>query len=116
MTKTEMNVFQRVLENRETHLGNGKRSPGALVIDRGADELNRIQRASVRDSAISGLERNSGWLRELRIALRRIDVCEADISPKRLAAIPWAARCIGCQEAFERETAETEFGRSLLAA
>jgi DnaK suppressor protein len=124
MTKTEMNMFQGVLQNRETQLGNGKRKREALAIDTGADELDRIQQASVRDSVIGDLERNSGWLREVRTALRRITsrefgicvACEEDISPKRLAAVPWAARCIGCQEALEREKFETDLDRSLLAA
>jgi RNA polymerase-binding transcription factor DksA len=29
--------------------------------------------------------------------------CSGDISPKRLAALPWAARCVSCQEAVEAE-------------
>ena len=124
MTKTDVNIFQRVLQNREIQLGNGNRNREALAIDTGADELDRIQQASVRDSVIGDLERNSGWLREVRTALHRIAsrefgvcvACEEDISPKRLAAVPWGARCIGCQEALERETPKTEFDRSLLAA
>ena len=124
MTQTEMNMFQGVLQNRETQLRNGTRNREALAIDTGADELDRIQQASVRDSVINDLERNSGWLREVRTALCRIASrefgvcvdCEDDISPKRLAAVPWTARCIGCQEALERETPDTEVDRSLLAA
>ena len=29
--------------------------------------------------------------------------CEEEISPKRLAAIPWASHCIACQETTDRE-------------
>jgi hypothetical protein len=97
MTKADVNTLQRVLPNREIQF-----------IDPVADELDRIRQASVRDSVIGELERNSGWLREVRTV--------EDIIPKRLAAVPWGARCIGCQEALERETPETEFDRSLLAA
>jgi DnaK suppressor protein len=115
MTKAEMNAFREILQEGEIQLRNGNRKREALVIDTGADE-----------SVISGLERNFGWLREVRTELHRIAsrefgvcvACEEDISPKRWAAVPWAARCIGCQEARERENSETEteFDRSLLAA
>jgi len=46
----------------------------------------------------------------VRAALRRIDEgtfgvclhCEEDISPKRLAAVPWTPFCIQCQEIADR--------------
>jgi DnaK suppressor protein len=60
---------------------------------------------------MSNLERNSNRLREVQDALCRIDAgtfgvcvgCEEDINPKRLGAVPWAPRCIVCQEAADRE-------------
>ena len=124
MTKTEINMFQMVLKNRETQWGNGNWNREALAIDTGTDELDRIQQVSIRDSVSGGLERNSGWLREVRSARHRLAsrefgicvACDEDISPQRLTAVPWAARCMGCQEALERETTETESGLSLLAA
>ena len=33
--------------------------------------------------------------------------CEKEISPKRLAAVPWTAYCIKCQEAADRHEFET---------
>ena len=32
--------------------------------------------------------------------------CEEDISPKRLAAVPWTAYCIQCQELADRNQVE----------
>jgi len=32
--------------------------------------------------------------------------CESAIGPKRLVAVPWAARCIKCQEDFDRNGQE----------
>ena len=83
----------------------------SLAIETSSDELDRTQDASDRDYAMSNLERNSDRLREVRSALRRIDTgtfgicdgCDENISPKRLAAIPWAPFCIACQEAADRE-------------
>ncbi|HSW51541.1 MAG TPA: TraR/DksA family transcriptional regulator [Bryobacteraceae bacterium] len=47
-----------------------------------------------------------GQLKSIDAALARLDAgsygtcvdCESAIPPKRLAAIPWANRCIACQE------------------
>jgi DnaK suppressor protein len=46
-------------------------------------------------------------LRDVHAALGRINVgtfglcleCDDELSPKRLAAVPWASLCIRCQEA-----------------
>ena len=111
MTKAELNAFRRALENRQAELGNANSNREALAMQPSPDELDRIQLASERDIAIGNLERDSSRLREVRAALRRIDAgtfgscveCEADINPKRLAAIPWASSCIVCQEAADRE-------------
>ena len=110
MTKTELSAFRMALENRQTELGNGNRNREALAIETSPDELDRIQHASDREWAMSNLERNSNWLREVQTALRRIDAgtfgicvgCNENINPKRLAAVPWASSCIVCQEAADR--------------
>ncbi len=67
-----------------------------------------------RDFAIRNLDRDSRLLREVRTALLRIHVgcfgtcvdCEEPITPKRLAALPWAARCIQCQEVADKRAAD----------
>lgn len=110
MTKIELNTFRKVLNIRRVELGNGNRIREALTIESSSDELDRTQDASDRDYAMSSLERNSDRLREVRSALNRIETgtfgicagCEENISPKRLAAVPWAASCIVCQEALDR--------------
>ena len=111
MTKTELKVFRNTLENRQAELGDGIRNREALAVETSPDELDRIQHASERDYAMNNFELNSDRLREVRAALLRMDAgkfgvcaaCEEDISPKRLAAIPWASYCIVCQEAADRE-------------
>ncbi|HWZ33210.1 MAG TPA: TraR/DksA family transcriptional regulator [Bryobacteraceae bacterium] len=111
MTKIELSAFRRALDNTRSELENGNRNREALAIETSADELDRIQHASDRDYAMSSLERNSSRLREVRMALSRIDAgtfgicsaCEENINSKRLAAIPWASACTACQEAADRE-------------
>src|ERR1041385_1951792 len=109
MTKTELNAFRRVLESRHIEIGNESPNREALAIE-SPDELDRIQQACDRDSAISSLERTSNRLHEVRAALRRIDAgtfgicsgCEENIDPKRLDTVPWASFCVVCQEAADR--------------
>jgi DNA-binding NtrC family response regulator len=75
------------------------------------DNLARLLPAVERELALGTLARESARLRDAREALRRLDNgvfgicldCEEDISLKRLAAVPWAARCIVCQERADRE-------------
>ena len=69
-----------------------------------------MQLASERELAIRSLDRDSQLLRKVRTALARIADgsygvclhCEEEINPKRLAAVPWTAYCIQCQEASDR--------------
>ena len=111
MTKTELNGFRRALETKRDELEKRSWSREALAIDSSPEDLDRIQNASNRDWAMVDLERDSNRLREVRGALHRIDAgsfgicagCEENISPKRLAAVPWAASCIVCQEAADRD-------------
>jgi hypothetical protein len=114
MTRTEIIMFPRVLENRESR--SGKRNRRGLAIAIRASELDRIQQAIFRGSVIGDPKMRTA---PRCVGVRRFGFCvtsEEDISPKRLTAVPRAARCMGCQEGLERETPETEYDRSLVAA
>jgi DnaK suppressor protein len=110
MTKNELKKFRGVLDARQTELSKLTRNREGLAIDTSPDELDRIQHATEREIAIGNLERDSSLLRDVRAALRRMDMnafgtcleCEDEISPKRLAAVPWTPFCIACQEAADR--------------
>ncbi len=75
--------------------------------------------ADIGDSANTNIEkeirfgRNATVFQHLRLsqeALKRIadgtfgycTLCEDEISPRRLGAVPWTRYCIGCQEQLER--------------
>jgi DnaK suppressor protein len=111
MTKIELKAFRTSLEARQIELENGIKNRESLAVETSADELDRIQHASERDYAMNNFELNSTRLREVRSALLRMDAgtfgicagCEEDISPRRLAAVPWASYCIACQETADRE-------------
>src|SRR5438270_3381934 len=114
MTKTEMEKFKKILEKKQDELERSVRNRDAITIEKSADALDEVQHAAERELAIRNLDRESNLLRNVRNALRRIREgsfgvclhCEEDISPKRLAAVPWTAYCIQCQELADRNQAE----------
>jgi DnaK suppressor protein len=108
---TETGGVQEILELNETELVQVLRKREGIAIEKSADQMDQVQYASERDLAIRNVDRESGLLRDVKDALRRIQggefgtcmECESAISPKRLEAVPWAARCIQCQEAADRD-------------
>jgi DnaK suppressor protein len=114
MTKVEVNKFKKILETKRDELERIVRNRDAITIEKSADALDEVQHASERELAIRNLDRESNLLRNVRLALRRVDDgsfgtclhCEEEISPKRIAAVPWAAFCIQCQEQADRNHEE----------
>ena len=107
----ETGVVQETLERKEAELAQILRKREGIAIERSADQMDEIQYASERDLAIGNVDRESTLLRQVKAALRRIRdgsfgaciECESTISPKRIAAVPWAPRCIQCQEAADTD-------------
>jgi len=108
------NGFQEILERKETELTQVLRKRDGIAIEKSPDQMDEIQYATERDLAIRNVDRESNLLRDVKDALRRIHDgsfgpcvdCESAINLKRLAAVPWAARCIQCQEAADRDRQE----------
>ena len=116
MTKSELNKFKNSLESKQTELVQFVRNREGIAIEKSPDALDEVQHAAERELAIRNLDRESNLLRNVRGALRRIKEgsfgvcahCEEEISPKRLAAVPWTAYCIQCQELADRSQATGE--------
>ena len=110
MTKSELGKYRQVLEAKQAELSHMVRNRDGIAIEKSADALDEVQHAGERELAIRNLDRDTILLRNVRAALRRIEEdsfglclhCEEDISLKRLAAVPWAAFCIRCQEIADR--------------
>lgn len=104
-------AFQEILEKREAEFARALRSMDDIAVEKSADQMDEIQHATERDMAIRNVDRESNLLREVKAALRRIHdgsfgsciSCDEAISSKRLAAMPWAPRCVQCQEAADRD-------------
>jgi DnaK suppressor protein len=116
MTQNELKKFRAVLDARQAELERLTRSREGLAIETSPDELDRIQNATEREIAVGNLEREFVLLRAVRAALRRLDTgmfgicldCADDISPKRLAAVPWTSSCIACQQAADDASEDPE--------
>jgi len=114
MTKTELNKFKKILETKRDELEQIVRRRDAIAIEKSADALDEVQHAAERELAIRNLDRESQLLRSVRAALQRIEEgsfgiclhCEEEISPKRVAAVPWTSLCIQCQEQADRNREE----------
>ncbi len=90
------------------------RKRDGIAIETSPDQMDEIQYASERDLAIQNVDQESGVLRQVKAALQRIHdgsfgtciECDWAISPKRLAAVPWASRCIQCQAVADGDRQE----------
>src|SRR5579864_94322 len=113
-TKSAMRTFQEILERKQADLVRVLQNGDDVAIDKSADPMDEIQHAAERDLTIRNVDRQSTLLRDVNASLRRIRdggfgtciECEGAISPKRLVALPWAPRCIQCQDAADRDGRE----------
>jgi DnaK suppressor protein len=126
MTQAEIKKYKDILETRQAELVEVLRNRDAITIEKSPDALDEVQNAAERELAIRNLDRESNLLRNVRAALRRIDEgefgvcvhCEEEISPKRIAAVPWTPYCIACQEAADKaqEDGSEDFDELLVNA
>lgn len=112
----ETQGFRKTLTARVAELERITRQRDGITIERSADLVEEVQSASECALAVSNLDRDCSQLRNARAALGRIQDgsfgicqrCDEDIHPKRLAAVPWTAFCIHCQESTDRSSQEFE--------
>lgn len=109
LVNDDLMKFRLILEARVAELERGITQRDGIAVESIPDAVEEVQRACERALAVSNIDRESKQLKSARAALRRIDdgtfgvceECEEQISPKRMAAIPWASLCVVCQEAQE---------------
>ena len=114
LARTPVNGFQAILEEKEAELVRALRSRDGIAIEKSADPMDEVQYATEWDLAIRNVDRESTLLRKVRAARQRVQDgtfgtcidCDEQISPKRLAAVPWAPRCIHCQDIADRDGQE----------
>jgi DnaK suppressor protein len=124
MTRIETERLTRQLRTKQMQLSRSLHKRDDIVIEKASDALDQVQLMGDRELAIRNLDRDSSALRQIHRALSRIANgtygvclnCEEDISQKRMAAVPWAAFCIKCQEKVDLREIETDETIELLAS
>ncbi len=111
MTDAQRNHLKTVLDAKRQEVARGIRAHTAeLAISEGEyDAFDKVQSMKHRDEAAIMLGRLSHILSDVDAALRAVSEglygdcadCGRPISLKRLETIPWASRCIRCQELWE---------------
>jgi DnaK suppressor protein len=107
---------KKVLETKRRELLSGTSDREEILIENAAEDFDRLQQQMNREVAIRNLDRESKLLKEVQAALKRVEEgsygtclrCEEEIPEKRMKAVPWAAYCVACQEAIERQRAAGE--------
>jgi DnaK suppressor protein len=119
MQNLDLESFRRTLE---TMLQTAEQPLGRrdeIAVESVPDTLDRVQRETERELAIRQIESSFSRMQKIRLALARIEEgsygtclgCDAEISPKRLHAVPWTEYCVRCQEIADREHSENEADR-----
>jgi DnaK suppressor protein len=113
-----MNIdhYKQLLEAKRNELLRGTSDREEIAIESAAEDFDRLQQQLNREVAIRNLDRQSALLKNVQAALARIEDetfgtclrCDEAIPEKRLNALPWAAYCVSCQEAIDRQRAKGE--------
>jgi len=123
MNGTDLNQHKAVLMVVRKMIVQKAHQREAIWVAQSKKLTRTVQLAVEWDFAVRSLELENRWLRQIDAALKRIDdgefgtclECEEPISPKRLAAVPWATYCLRCQELDDSRQA-TEAVEPKLAA
>lgn len=89
------------------------KSREGLAITDTPEETEKVRNLADREMEISRIDRATGNMREILTALERVDRgdyglcvdCDEPIAARRLEALPWASRCVHCQEKADHRTA-----------
>ncbi len=109
VNQSDIECYRQALEAARAELMGRDYSAGSFAIERSPDPMEELVFASNRDMALEMLDRRAMLLRQVAKALERVRTgeygvcreCREPISEKRLAALPWAALCLRCQEAAD---------------
>jgi len=113
MTQEHVDKYKAsLLAKREEIVGKSRRREDIWIVQSN-EQIEKVQLAGEREFAVRTLEHQSKSLMQINRAIERIEdgefgiclECEEPISPKRLAAVPWAAYCLRCQELHDAQEA-----------
>src|ERR1700681_4762334 len=113
MNEADASKYRMLLIAKRAEIADTAPQREDLWIVQSNEQIETVQLAGQREFAARTLEREAKSLRQIGAALKRIQGgefgicldCEEPISPKRLAAVPWAAYCLHCQEMHDAQKA-----------
>jgi len=116
MGQDELDIFRRILETMLRETARPQVKLEEIAVENAPDAVDYSQRVAERDLTIHQIESNFNRAQSIRLALDRIaqgsygvcQMCECEISPKRLQAVPWTAYCVSCQEIADKEREQPE--------
>ena len=120
MTNTDLRSLKETLESRLKEATYSPTWRDSITIEPSADPADVTQQTLEREMATRKLDRDALLVRDIRAALARMQSgeygvcaqCEEAISPRRLAAVPWAALCIHCQQQADDQVEPTDERRA----
>lgn len=123
MNQADVKKYRALLIAQREEILNKSRGREDIWIVPSNETIETVQLAGDRDVAVRALERESKSLAQIGAALKRISdgefgicvECVEPISPKRLAAVPWAAYCLRCQETHDTQDVDGDAGPQLAA-
>jgi DnaK suppressor protein len=115
ISEAELRGFEKQLRARAAELEKGMGLLDRIAVERAPDEVENVQLAGERDLVITRLDQEAVLLAAVREAMGRIEDgsyglcvdCGREIRRTRLKAVPWASRCVPCQEETDRRRGET---------
>jgi DnaK suppressor protein len=116
MQQSDFNEYQEILQTLRQGLEQQLQKREEIAVENNPDTLDQVQHAADRELAISRLELDSSRLKSVREAIQRIEEgtygtclrCDAEISAKRLRAVPWTEYCLECQDIAESDRTKTK--------
>lgn len=105
--------MRALLERKQAELAAELRRREGLQVSLHADHVEHSQAVATRETAALRLEVVRQTLRDVQDALLALEggyygtcqECDEAIAPRRLAALPWAQRCLACAERAEQRAA-----------
>ena len=102
-------LARQVLESKLREVAHRLSQRDSIEVNQSADLADATQQALDREIACRDLDRNALIARDARAALDRIAdgtyghcvKCDEVIPAKRIAAAPWTALCLSCQEKMD---------------
>ena len=116
MKKKELAVYKKTLVARRNEivrkLSEFRNESKEVETDIAQDVADKAESSYTKEFLLSLSDAERDLLFQMDAALRRIDrgefgncqMCQKEISKKRLNALPWTSFCIDCQEKVESET------------